>query len=1177
MSISFTKKEIFNLMKITTIHLLLISCLASFSVAGPTLGQDRLQERISLHVKNTDLRTVLRDIEKKADVTFSYQKGVIAPNDKISLEATDETLERVLQQLFTSRQIRYQVIRSNKIVLTRPNYTGQLQETTEQLPDGQAIGQSRQVSVDQTIRGRVTDETNAVLPGVSVVLKGTQRGTTTNTDGRFELSVPETGAPVLVFSFVGYKTQEVSVGTQTTLQVSLAPENKALSEVVVVGYGTQNRRDIAGAVSSIDAQKIADQPLTGFDQALQGQAAGVQVNQTSGTPGGGVTVRIRGASSINASSDPLYVIDGVPITNNGALAGSLPTVQPINPLSTINPNDIESIEILKDASATAIYGSRGANGVVLVTTKSGRDGRNTMSYNTYYGFSKIRKQIPMLNAGEFSAFVIESNENGWLDRGNNPNVANASRGAWRNSDLVLDPNHPLRANTNWQDEIFRTAAIKNHQLSFNGGTSKLQYLISANYFDQEGVIIESGFKRYSFRGNIDAQVTDKIKAGIRFNPSYSYNQLVDNDGHFVRGGLVNSALLAAPLYPVYDANGNYVSQTALSTNSTGIGLGNIDNPVALARESSFEVGHLRLLGNMYVEAELLNGLRVRTSFGGDINAFRNREFRGSKLANGGSPPPSVPSGASRSSQDINWLNENILTYDRSFGNHKINTTLGYTVQKSDYELNAVGAINYPNDLVEYVAAGQVTSGTAQREQWALESYLGRINYSFNSKYLVTASFRRDGSSRFGTGNKYGNFPSLALGWRVSEERFMRDLDGISNLKIRGSYGLTGNFNIGNYSSIGQLSPVRYVLGTAANLANGQFISTPNNQDLTWETTYQANAGIDIGFFQGRLELSADIYKKKTKDLLLAIDVPHYSGFGSALTNIGEVENKGIELAINSVNTTGALKWNTSFNISGNRNKVVDLGPIERRFVSTDLGGTTAVLVEGQPFSQFWGLRSPGIFKSTEEANAYVNASGTKIQPNASGGDVKYIDVNGDGKIDSEDMTFIGNPNPTFIFGLGNNLSWKNFSLNVLLSGSYGNDILNMTRRILIGGSSNFNVTRDYWQNRWTPENPNATEPRAIRGDRNGNTSTSTRIVEDGSYLRLRNIVLAYNLPKPLISRVKLANARVYFSGANVLTFTKYKGFDPEVNEYGNSAISQGIDSGGYPLPATYTFGIDLTF
>lgn len=1104
------------------------------SYAHDTRAQEYLNRRLSLKAENKEIKKVLSQIEKVTEVRFLYSSNVLESSRLISLQLSNATLGDALDKIFNPLKIKYE-LDGRKVILTA-SPTKDLSLITPSNPD--------RIDVPaESVSGTVKDENGIGLPGVSVVVKNTQRGTTTDSNGNFSLDVTK-GETTLVFSFVGYLKQELVIANQKTAVITLLPENKSLNEVVVVGYGTVKKSDLTGSVAKVGEAAIKATPIVALDRAMQGRAAGVLVTQNSARPGGVATIRIRGTGSVNAGNDPLYVIDGFPIGN----------------LNSINPNDIESIEVLKDASATAIYGSRGSNGVVMVTTKRGKTGQSSVDFETYYGIQSVRREIPLLNAREYADFINEARVNG------------GSQPYFDGSTEARPLPSTLGQGTNWQKEVFRQAPIQNYQLSLTGGESKTRYSISGSYYDQKGVIENSYFKRYTLRANVDREVSSRIKVGLTMQGAFtkSNSSRTETDGG-AGSGITNAALNFAPVFTVRNANGTYYrDQSSLNGNL-------VDNPVGLAREVTDLFYTSRVLSNVFADIKIIEGLNFRTSWGGDLDNTKSNYYatRQIGLGAGTNGSASISTG-----MNINWLNENTLNYTKTISEkHNLNALIGYTTQGYHTENVITNAINFNDDFALFNNLG--AGATFQRPysgagDWALISYLARVNYGYSNRFLVTLTARRDGSSRFGPNNKYGFFPSGAVAWRVINESFLQNQKHISDLKLRLSYGFTGNQEIGDFRYAAFMANVAYPFGgPSAILKAGSVPGGISNLDLSWEKNAQFDAGIDLGLFANRLQLTADYYIKKTTDLLFEVNVPQTTGYGTSLQNIGQIENRGVEISLNSINISNSVfQWNSEFNIAFNRNKVLNLDG-RPEFTSGEGSGhlgvfNTVLMKVGNPLGNFYGRQVTGIFQNQAEIDA-------SAQKGAKPGDLRYEDLNNDGQINDLDRTVIGNGNPKFFGGLNNTLSYKGFELNVFLQGSYGNDILNFGRFDLYNLNGNNNQSADVLQ-RWTPQNPSTTIPRA--NSNGGQRILSSFHIEDGSYLRVKNISVGYHLPANWLKTVAVRSAKIYVSTQNWFTFTRYKGFDPEVNRFGNAytgAVSQGMDYGAYPSAKTVLVGLNVKF
>ncbi|MBC7922806.1 MAG: TonB-dependent receptor [Ferruginibacter sp.] len=994
-----------------------------------------------------------------------------------------------------------------------------------------------------TVRGKVTTGENEPLPGVSVVVKGTTNGASTDAGGNYSLSVPA-GAATLVFSYIGYTSEEVSIGNRTTIDLSLVPDIESLSEVVVVGYGTVKKSDLTGSVASVKSEELKQTPIANFVQGLQARVSGVQVTQNSGAPGGSNSVRIRGNNSISGSSEPLYVVDGFPVGSSGGATGGVgfgnSTGNALNPLSTISPNDIESIEVLKDASATAIYGTRGANGVVLITTKRGKAGVTNVTYDGYYGVQQINRKLDLMNATEFARFENEVS----------------------GSNLFPDP-EGLGEGTDWQDEIFREAPIQNHQISVSSGSEKTQFSLSTDYFRQDGIIIGSDYTRGSLRLNLDHQVGRNLKVGTSLTYSYSVNNgtVSATDAENAGSGIVTSALTAPPTIQPYDSLGN----PTLFGNAGGARYLDWNNPVAFESQVLNRNTTGRLLGNLFAEYRILEGFTYRFVVGADLLSDVRDSYVGRLIrfgqANGGL-------GGRAHANTNNVLHESILTYDRKFNNdHALTLTGVFSTQSQIRATDNISALLFPNDVLTNDNLGLATTVTAgtSREKWRLDSYTARANYNFRSKYLLTLAARVDGSSRFGANNKYGFFPSVAVAWRIVEEGFMQSLPVVSDLKLRASYGVTGNADIPLYGSLARLTPNgNYGFGNVRNVGIGP--DNIANPDLKWENSYQTDIGVDIGLLTNRLTFTADYYVKTTKDLLLSRSVPLSSGFATAIGNFGELENRGFEVALTAAVLNGNFKWNVSGNVSANRNRITKIDGTRNEILTTsgNIGSFTnaSILRVGEPIGSFYGYFFDGIYQT-----------GDNVPTGKFPGDVRYRDLNGDGNVSAADQNIIGNPNPDYIFGLTNNFRWGNFDLSVFVQGVQGNDLFFTQRLVLEVGGGLRNQLQEY-VNRWTPANPSN---RYVRAYQNQRLNQADIFIEDGSFVRFKNVTLGYNLPVDKLNLKWLKGARLYASGNNLLTFTDYTGYDPEVNTAGQNSLQLGVDNSGYPVARSYLVGVQVTF
>ncbi|MFK8160824.1 MAG: SusC/RagA family TonB-linked outer membrane protein [Lewinella sp.] len=963
---------------------------------------------------------------------------------------------------------------------------------------------------ENLLKGMITDEISGdPLIGATVMIAETSTGTVTDFNGEFSLQASP-GA-TLVITYLGYEDFSIVADSRTMMNIKMSSSATVLEELVVVGYGSRQRKDITGAVTSVAAKDLEKKPIARLENILQGQAAGVQVNQFSGKPGNSISVRIRGATSLSAGNEPLYVIDGVPVLNTEG----------------INPADVESLEVLKDASASAIYGARAANGVVLITTKKGVPGKPKVSLSTSVGFSQVTNTLDLLDAAGYVDLINES-------------YINAGQSA------VLDA-ADFTANTDWQDEVYRNATTTNHQLSLSGGDGKTRYFVSGSQQRQEGIVRESDFQRSGLRVNFSTELKPGFELGTTMNLSrVSFNSVPDNS-RVNQGGVILGALSSPPIIGVLNEDGTYTTNPLQAW----------ENPVANIVAPQDQSSTNRLVGNLYAAFDVLPKLRFKTSFGVETYANKNDYFLDPFSTQFGRSLQGV--GIASTNQELVWLTENTLTYEHQLGPHNFTVLGGITAQESAYESTFARAEGFPNGAVTTLNAGsRKIDASTGASQWALFSYLGRVSYKFQDKYLADVSFRADGSSRFGAGNRFAYFPSVSLGWRVSEEPFLQGSKAINDLKIRLSAGTTGNQNIGDFASFGL-----FATGSNYNF-NGQIVpgtrpATISNENLRWETTSQVNLGFDLALFDFRVNLTMDYYLKRTSDLLVNVDLPQSTGFGSGIQNLGEVENQGLEFSLKTYNIRGKkVNWSTNFNASTNRNEVINIGGPDKVIFAGGIPerGDAVIVREGLPLGTFFGWVSEGVNPAT--------------------GDIVFSDLNDDGVINDQDRTVIGDANPTVQLGLNNSISFGGLSLDVLFQAVLGNDVFNATR---IETEGMFTVTNALatTATRWRNEGDITRIPRAVFGDPSQNSRISSRFIEDGSHLRLRNVTLSYNLPSALLNRFKVQAMSVYFSGQNLWILTDYSGYDPEVNRDGGSAISQGIDYGTYPQSKIFTGGLKLEF
>ncbi len=1085
--------------------------------------------KFSLNVSQKSVREVLSELEEGSDFRFFYSDDLQKLDEKISLIKSNSSVTEILEDVLKDSNLSYKVLEGNLIIIAPKT---NLQETV--------------------VSGRVVDKSGDPLPGVNVIEKGTTTGTVTNMEGTYKLEVSSPDA-VLVFSYIGFLSEEVEVGGKTTVDVTLVEDITELDEIVVIGYGAVKKSDLTGSVSSVETEEIAKSNIQSIDQGLAGKASGVVVTQTSGAPGAIASIRIRGASSLEGGNEPLYVIDGFPIYGGSGIESSENSSDNISALSTLNPNDIESIEILKDASATAIYGARAANGVVLITTKTGKRGEDRISFDASYGFQSVVQKIDVMNAYQYATLVNEAYENDGYG-------ANYIYSAAKMSELQANPE-----GTDWQDEIFRSAPTRNYQLTFSGGDEKNLYAISAGYFDQDGIIINSNFKRYSGRINLDRRITDNFKVGTHTSISHIINDAVET-AVGGQGGVISGALKFNPVLPVY-ANEEETEYTLV--NAPGL---LIPNPVATAKEQVNKTGVTRLLSDVYAEQKFLRYFTAKVSFGVDLlNSKYNNYIPSNIYQSGGDAVATIAA-----NNGLTWLNENTISFLKDFGKHSISSVAGVTFQENHTEMFSASSEIFTNDILEEnsLESGSIyNQPTSSTTEWNILSYLGRVNYSFDNKYLFSVSGRIDGSSRFGANNKYAFFPSGSFAWRASEEPFLKNIDVISMLKFRVAYGYTGNQEIGLYNSLSTLASNTYYIGGA--IVTGFAPDIIPNPDLRWEKTGQFDLGVDFNLFNNRLRITADYYNKKTTDILYSTAVPYVSGFSVSLQNIGSIRNQGIELSIGAnIITAQDFSWETNFNYAMNRSEVLELGGEEYKDVGTGddalKTGSIHRLIVGEALGLFYGYVDDGIFQNEAEV-----AAGPEGTTNWVGGR-RYKDLSGaegvpDGAIDaSYDRQIIGDPNPDFTGGMTNTFRYKDLSLLVFAQWSYGGDLFNynsVDSKLASGGQNVYAELTD----RWSESNPDAKYTIATT---NRSNQFSSFFIEDGSYLKIKTITLTYNVSKLKGKYIK--NFEVYSSLNNFITFTNYSGYDPEVSYRGASNLEIGEDFGGYPQAKTIMFGVRIS-
>ncbi len=1118
-------------MKLTAI-LVLIGCL---HLSAKSLGQS---QRISVDFRNSSIKEVFNEIERVSDYTVFYRSEDLTDLRKINESFSDKPVFEILDDVLKGTNLSY-VLKSRVIVVLPKDHS----EAVTQQKGG-------------TVTGVITDANGNPVPGASIVIKGTTVGTISNANGSYTLANVPANA-TLLFSFVGMRTLELSVDGRTSLSVVMEEEAIGIGEVVAIGYGSLSNRRVSSSISMVKADQIKDAPNPTMDQAIIGKVPGMQIKQVSGQPGSSSVIRIRGDASISTNNSPLYVIDGFPVNFGYDETRS--------PLQMLNPNDIESISILKDAASTSIYGSRASNGVVIIKTKSGQAGKSNIVFNynsmlqTYHPHSKIK----VLNGEQFAQYAIDQIEDPMRAKGL-PIPADKSH-------IPADYRNPaaIGEGTDWFEEIMQLAPAQTYDVTFTNGNDKSQSFMSAGYYNQDGVIKNTKFERISARANMNLQLNKIISAGMNIAPTYSWGRKAPTGGAtWSAQSVMSSVFQASPVVSPYDEQGNLRPYIQSS------GTFGYPNPLHLLENIEDRYKKFTALTNGFFQADLQNGFILKTTGNLFYDDTKGTYFKSSEVRNwqGGDHPNDAVSKLS-DQKTINWVWENTLNYTKTLAeNHHVDVLLGYTAEKSLIEYFHAEGVKFPNDIIRNVQAGEIDNVNSSKSEQTLISYLGRANYSYKDKYLASATIRRDGSSRLGTNRKWGNFPSASLGWRVSSEEFMKGIRQISDMKLRVSYGLTGNKEIGDYLYISALTRSDYVIN--GQVKPGQVVSSFENLDLGWENTTQFDLGMDVSFFNNRYSLSVDYYQKITEDMLLQVPVATASGYSSAWMNIGKMENKGMEFSLNAKNKIGELSIETDLNLYFNRNTVLETNKFNDPIIGS---GNWTITTVGFPISSFYGSISDGIFMNQAEFDKgprYSNASQEGV------GGPRYIDLDGNGiHKDVEDYTVIGSPEPICSYGLSSRLAYKDFDLSFVFNGQIGGQVHNATSQwyFLFEGPLVNNSVEVL--NRWrTPENTGNGRIPVASSASVRYRMTNDAWIHDNSYLWFRNVTLGYSLPKNLLNKQEVVkNARLYFTAMNTLLLSKNKWGMPEASQGGNSATNAGIDHNSYPIPMSFTIGANITF
>ncbi len=1118
---------LFDFMKITITQIILAGLCSVLAFSFDTNGQELLDKKISLVVKNETAKSVLNRIEKKAELKFTYQPQIVRNLKGISIDSPEISVKDLLDEIFNT-SVLYEVV-GNQIILSSVDN-----------PESSNATINSRIAI--AISGTITDERGDALPGVNVLEKGTSNGSSSDGEGRFRINVEDNNA-VLVFSFIGYATQEVAVGNRTEFNISLQPDATSLEEVVVVGYGTQRKSSVVAAISTVSSKEINALPVPSVEQALQGRAPGVIVTN-NGAPGEAPLVRIRGINSINYASNPLYVVDGIAQVGNFNLFDS---------------KDIESVEVLKDANSASIYGSRAAAGVILITTKKGtRDGKLHVQLDSYVGVQNAWRQLDLLNRDQYIQYgtALLSNAGAALP----PRFSSLNDPIYAGSSQTF-----AQTETDWQDELFQSAPITQTSISVNGGNENSRFYVSGGYFKQEGIMKGTGFERFNFRINSDHRLGKRITVGQTLFVGSSNQQREQNAGGRTQ---IQNMIRMVPYIPVY--NPTNIGGFGGTTGADG---SDPQNPVRSGTQDLDIQDNVRILGTVFLEAEITKWLKYRVNIGADYNSGRQYVYQ--PIYNEGFNGRNQAALRDVRSNYFSPIYTNQLTFDKTFGKHYINAIAVIEYQStSSVSLNGFGN-TLTNEIKELNGLNN-QSVTGSRDESVIYSYIGRVNYEYANKYLFSASIRRDGASHFAPGKKFGNFPSIGLGWRISEEGFMSGIEAISELKLRGSYGELG-YIPGNYLWQPVVSVnTNAVFGDAPAL--GAFYDRLGNQDLTWEVTKMTNFGIDAGFFRNKLTFSAEYFDRTTDNLILDVAPATSTGYSQPTSaNIGDMRNWGFEFQAGYTETTGDLTWNVSGNIGVVKNEVRKLASPTNtldRGANGDYGNTDITRTEaGHPVQSFYGWVTDGIFQSADEVAA------APTQANAAPGDIRFRDIDGNGVIDADDRVYLGSFLPDFSYGLNFSANYKGFDATLFFQGVQGNKIYNGTRVLTEGMLRLFNSGTAVLD-AWTPTNTNTNVPRAVNSDPNANSRTSDRFIEDGSYLRLKNLSVGYSIPTESLRRITknaLGNLRVYVASQNLLTITNYKGYDPEIGSRFSNQLTQGIDYGQFPQARTFLIGLQAGF
>jgi TonB-dependent starch-binding outer membrane protein SusC len=1162
-------KKLLTIMKLA----LIIVFLSVLQVSGNIYSQTN----VSLNVKEKPIREVLKSLEQQTEIRFFFSDDLLLMNDLIDIKAEKKNIIVVLDEIFLKSPLTYKTYENNLIVIVPREFVQQ-----------------------QKITGIVVDKNGEPLPGVNVVVTGTTLGTATGINGEYSIDIPA-GTKSLTYSFIGMEPREIIIGSSTRIDVTLQESSIGLEEVVVIGYGTIKKRDVSTAISSVSSEKLKDKPVSNFAQAISGNLAGVSVTNSNAAPGGGSQIHIRGIGSINAATSPLFVVDGFPLKD------AFDKYE--NPLNSINPADIESIEVLKDASSSAIYGTQASNGVIIITTKKGKSGKPTISISASSGMQNRINKVDVLNREDYLQYFEDARRMAYLVEDPNWGTNDPEALVWQwtdspetridnwekysqHSTAMKDPaslhyrwitttdsiaQSPY--DTDWQDATVRTGRVNDFQVSATGGTENFSYIISGGYFDQLGIIPTTGYKRYSLRTKLNARINKRLEVGLNLAPSFEDLDVLNttlSDGTGAQPHLTNpliTPIIACPLLPVFNPDGSPYFIGAKINDFTNWNLTATINPYHVFLKSDNRKT-AKNLATVFADIKITDKLTFRTEFHNEIRQWERYAYSPRNAATRNTPTDRTQ-GTNEITSRFYWNLQNILTYQNTFGKHNITGMAGYSVEEARYRSAYINKYDFPSDDINTMNQAITILNTqddarTRQSSEALIGSMGRVMYNYGGRYYFTASIRRDGSSKFGTEHQWGWFPSVSLAWRISDESFFEPFKKyINDWKIRGGWGKTGNSGIGNYNAISTLGALNYVLGSTSKTSAAYEANKVANPSLGWETNTDWSIATDLQLLNDRIDLSVDYFYRLTDDLLYGKPLPVITGFDSYLTNIAKMRNRGFEWVVTSRNLTGSLRWTTNFNLYYFRNRVLD--------ITSPLNDNNSYISENRPLSCLWGPVDLGAFDDWEDVKTHpiFGATTALWRSRSNPGTPKIADVNGDGILDASDYTVIGTPFPDFTWGMTNNFEYRNFDLTVQMNGTMGGDINMVNYGTTAQGNGQTNVTYFYYNNYWKPDRTDGSYACPTRKSYDKSDVTGALIFK-GSFTSIQFITLGYTLPKNVIQKLNAGNARIFMNVQNAWLFTKFPGYNPEINSNGDDPTSQGLDRGAYPLSRTISLGINLT-